>query len=114
MNEENSAPAPEERTVEENPVSEDVPGESEEIQSDIPAPVPSHRIESSLMQSVAEYYAKGDWIPDMSTALPDGWGDEVLGEGLFDLFGMETWSEDDRRKFSETLIGGWKDRLNKG
>ena len=114
VNEENSAPAPEERTAEENPISEDVPGESEEIQSDIPAPVPSHRIESSLMQSVAEYYAKGDWIPDMSTALPDGWSDEVLGEGLFDLFGMETWSEDDRRKFSETLIGGWKDRLNKG
>ena len=94
---ENSAEVPEEETVVDNPT-----------------PVPSHNIESALMRSVAEYYAKGDWVPDMSTAFPEGWAEDVLGAGLSDFFGMETWSDEDRKNFSDTLMGGWKDRLNKG
>ena len=75
--------------------------------------IPSHKIENSLMAAVAEYYSAGNWIPDMSFALPTDFADKVLGEGLSDFWGMETWAESDRKNFVTTIIDGWKQRLNK-
>jgi len=75
--------------------------------------IPSHKIENSLMAAVAEYYSAGNWIPDMSFALPADFADKVLGEGLSDFWGMETWAESDRKNFVTTIIDGWKQRLNK-
>ena len=78
---------------------------------EMPVPVPSHEITDSLLASVAQYYAAGNWVPDMSLALPKGWAEDVFGNGLYDFFGMETWAETDRKNFVDTLIGGWKDRM---
>lgn len=78
---------------------------------DMQSPVPSHDIKDSLIASVAQYYAAGNWIPDMSIALPNGWAEDVFGNGLSDFFGMETWAEADRKNFVDTLIGGWRDRM---
>ncbi|MBQ7938466.1 MAG: extracellular solute-binding protein [Oscillospiraceae bacterium] len=83
------------------------PGKS----SEEPSFVPSHRVESSLLTSVGQYYAAGNWIPDVTTAMPKDWNDSVLFEGLSDFFKMENWTDEDRKGFSETLLGGWKDRL---
>ena len=75
--------------------------------------VPSHNISNSLMAAVGEYYSAGNWIPDMSVALPSGFAEEILGKNLSDYWGMETWAESDRKNFVDTIIGGWKERLNK-
>ncbi len=92
--------------------SADMPSAPENQQdSEMPSPAPSHNISDSLLASVAQYYAAGNWIPDMSIALPGDWAKDVLEEGLSDFFGMETWAESDRKNFIDTLIGGWKDRL---
>ena len=45
--------------------------------------------------------------------LPADFADKVLGEGLSDFWGMETWAESDRKNFVTTIIDGWKQRLNK-
>ncbi len=73
----------------------------------------SHNISSGLMASVAEYYAAGNWIPDLSFALPADFSEKILGESLSDYWGMETWAESDRENFVDTIIGGWKERLDK-
>ncbi|MBR3609923.1 MAG: extracellular solute-binding protein [Oscillospiraceae bacterium] len=74
---------------------------------------PSHRIENSLMASLGEYYAKGNWLPDMTFALPADFAEKILGNSLSDYWGMADWSEKDRRNFVDTIIGGWKERLDK-
>lgn len=75
--------------------------------------IPSHSISNSLMASVAEYYAAGNWIPDLSFALPADFTEKILGENLSDYWGMETWADSDRKNFVDTIIGGWKERLDK-
>ncbi len=74
---------------------------------------PSHSISGSLMAAVAEYYSAGNWIPDLSFALPADFSEKILGESLSDFWGMETWAESDRENFVDTIIGGWKERLDK-
>lgn len=74
---------------------------------------PSHKISGTLMESVAEYYAEGNWIPDLSFALPADYSEKILGESLSDYWGMETWADSDRKDFKDILLGGWKERLNK-
>ena len=74
---------------------------------------PSHKISGTLMESVAEYYAEGNWIPDLSFALPADYSEKILGENLSDYWGMETWADSDRKDFKDILLGGWKERLDK-
>ena len=74
---------------------------------------PSHKLNSSLMEAVAEYYSAGNWIPDLSFALPADFAEKILGESLSDFWGMETWTDSDRKNFVDTIIGGWKERLDK-
>ena len=93
-----------ESAPEENPAAE---------QNPTAEPVPSHSIKNSLYSAVAEYYATGNWIPDMSSALPADFAEKVLGEGTADYWGMETWTEQNRTDFSDMLLSGWKTRLNK-
>lgn len=95
-------------SAEENPMgeNEETPGINTEF-------VPSHRLEKSLTARVAEYYASGSWVPDMSIAFPGNWSEDVLAEELMDFFGMETWSDDDRKGFINELMEGWKDRMEK-
>ncbi len=73
---------------------------------------PSHKISNSLMNSVAKYYAEGNWIPNLSFSLPADFIEKILGEGLSDFWGMETWSDSDRKNFTDIVINGWKDRIN--
>ena len=88
-------------------------GTSEE-NPDMIGPInPSHNIQNSLMAAVAEYYAAGNWIPDLSFALPKDFAEKILGEGLSDFWGMKNWADTDRKGLVETIIGGWKDRINK-
>ena len=75
--------------------------------------VPSHSISNSLDAAVAEYYASGNWIPDMASALPGDYIEKILGGSLKDFWGMETWADADRKNFVDTIIGGWKERLDK-
>ncbi len=85
-----------------------------EVNPDMEGPItPSHSISNSLMNSVAEYYSAGNWIPDLSFALPADFAEKILGEGLSDFWGMETWADSDRKNFVDTIMGGWKERLNK-
>ena len=92
----------------------DEEGNSGEENPDLVGPmIPSHNISNSLMASVAEYYAAGNWIPDLSFALPADFSEKILGENLSDYWGMETWADSDRKNFVDTLIGGWKERLDK-
>lgn len=74
---------------------------------------PSHSVSNSLMAAVADYYAKGNWIPDMSFALPGDFSEKVLGKNLGDFWGMENWAEADRKNFIEKFIEGWRERINK-
>lgn len=74
---------------------------------------PSHVISDSLLSAVADYYANGNWIPDMSKALPGDFVEEILGKGTSDFWGMETWTDEDRTNFVDTILGGWKERLDK-
>ena len=92
-------------------------GAEESIPEEVPEMVgpmnPSHKVSGTLMESVAEYYAEGNWIPDLSFALPADYSEKILGENLSDYWGMETWADSDRKNFVDTIIGGWKERLNK-
>lgn len=88
-------------------------GEAEQNPVQGGANMPSHKVTGSLQEAVAEYYAKGNWIPDMTFALPADFADEILGDSLSDFWGMETWEESDRREFVEIITEGWKDRLDK-
>lgn len=98
--------APESANSEENKTPEENP--------DMIGPInPSHNISNSLMSSLAEYYAAGNWIPDLSFALPADFAENILGKGLSDFWGMENWADSDRKGLVEKIIGGWKDRLNK-
>lgn len=63
---------------------------------------------NSLMRSVARYYAEGNWIPDMSTALPADFSEKVLKNGLSDFMGMKDWNDEHRKSFSETILSGWR------
>ena len=92
-------------------VPEDVP--PEETMENPVLMNPSHNISNSLMKSVAEYYAAGNWIPDLAFALPADFSEKILGESLSDYWGMETWADSDRKNFVDTIIGGWKERLDK-
>ena len=114
----------------ENPVTEENPSSKtatepenpQSMQEDVSPEVtlenpvlktPSHNISNSLMKSVAEYYAAGNWIPDLAFGLPGDFSDKILGESLSDYWGMETWADSDRKNFVDTIIGGWKERLDK-
>ncbi len=77
------------------------------------ANIPTHSIENSLMASVAEYYAAGNWVPDMFAYLPKDFAEEVLKGKLGDYFGMETWTDQNRSDFVDHIITGWKDLLDK-
>lgn len=72
---------------------------------------PSHRISTSLMAAVADYYAAGNWIPDFSLALPSGFADRILRKGLSDYWGKESWTDSDRSGFVEKLLSGWKENI---
>lgn len=101
-----SLPANDNSSAGENSIPEQNP--------DMVGPInPSHIIQNSLMAAVAEYYAAGNWIPDMSFALPADFADKIFGEGLSDYWGMETWAESDRKNFVSTIIEGWRERINK-
>ena len=76
-------------------------------------PAANYAIADSLTSSVARYYAKGDWIPVMTGALPDGWITDVLGKNLTEYWGKEVWSDEDVSAFSDRLITGWNDRIKK-
>lgn len=85
------------------------------IESENPAaassPTPSHKIKNPLYESVARYYAEGNWIPDMTSAFDEDWDDGVLEEGISDFFGAESFGENERKSFIGALIDGWKNRL---
>lgn len=101
-----SLPANENSSAGENSIPEQNP--------DMVGPInPSHIIQNSLMAAVAEYYAAGNWIPDMSFTLPADFADKIFGEGLSDYWGMETWAESDRKNFVSTIIEGWRERIDK-
>lgn len=105
-----------ENSAMENSAIENSDGENSapEQNPDMVGPMtPSHSITNSLMAAVSEYYAAGNWIPDLSFALPADFADKILGEGLSDFWGMETWAESDRKNFVSTIITGWKERLDK-
>ncbi len=74
---------------------------------------PSHSISNSLMSALADYYATGNWIPDMSLALPKDFSEKILGKNLWDYWSKESWAESDRKNFITSFIEGWKERLNK-
>ena len=65
------------------------------------------------MESLAEYYSEGNWIPDLSFALPADFSKNILGESLSGYWGKESWSESDRKDFTDILIGGWKNLIDK-
>ena len=75
--------------------------------------IPSQNVSGTLLSAVADYYAAGNWIPDMTAAMPADFVDEVLGKGTRDYWGMETWTAEDRTGFVETILGGWKERLDR-
>lgn len=62
-------------------------------------------LSSSLMRSVAKYYAEGNWIPELATSVPGSWNNDIFGKSLSDYWGKTTWSDDDR----ENLVTGWID-----
>ena len=100
-----------------SPENPEPSGAEESIPEEVPEMVgpmnPSHKVSGTLMESVAEYYAEGNWLPDFSFALPADFSEKILGESLSDYWGMETWADSDRKNFVDTIIGGWKERLNK-
>ena len=100
-------------TESENPGLAEEESSGEENPDLVGPMIPSHSISNSLMASVAEYYAAGNWIPDLSFALPADFTEKILGENLSDYWGMETWADSDRKNFVDTIIGGWKERLDK-
>lgn len=61
------------------------------------------KLSTSLMRSVARYYAEGNWLPELASAVPDGWRDEVFGKSLADYWNKTVWSDEDR----ENLVTGW-------
>lgn len=100
--EENSSDASAENSSEaEAPLPEENPEPA-------PEPIPSHNLEDSLAKAVSRYYSEGKWIPDMSGALPDEFGEKVFEKGLSDFWGMETWAEGDRKNFVDIITEGWK------
>lgn len=111
---ENSAPSgtsENSRTAPENSsVSESMPEENPEMVGPMN---PSHKISGSLMESLAEYYSEGNWIPDLSFALPADFSKNILGKSLSGYWGKESWSESDRKDFTDILIGGWKNLIDK-
>ena len=111
---ENSAPSgtsENSRTAPENSsVTESMPEENPEMVGPMN---PSHKISGSLMESLAEYYSEGNWIPDLSFALPADFSKNILGESLSGYWGKESWSESDRKDFTDILIGGWKNLIDK-
>ena len=105
-----------------SPENAEPSGDKQESAGDAPMPemgettgemTPSHRIENSLMASLGEYYAEGNWIPDMSFALPAKFSEDILGGSLSGYWGMESWSESDHKDFVDIIIGGWKNLLDK-
>ena len=74
-------------------------------------PSANYAIQNSLMASVARYFAKGDWIPAMTNALPSGWTSDVLGKNLNEYWGKEIWSGEDISAFTDRLLSGWTERI---
>lgn len=74
-------------------------------------PAANYAIQNSLTAAVARYFADGDWIPAMTTALPAGWTNDVLGKNLTEYWGKEVWSGDDITAFTDRLLSGWTERL---
>ena len=108
-----SASSPESRTSE---PTRDPSGNtaSSEENPDMIGPInPSHNIQNSLMAAVAEYYAAGNWIPDLSFALPADFSKDILGNSLSGYWGKESWSESDHKDFVDIIIGGWKNLMDK-
>lgn len=90
--------------------TETKPGETTETPV---KPQANYTLKSSLMESVARYYAKGDWIPVMTGALPNGWTADVLGKNLTEYWGKEVWSDDDVTTLADRLVTGWNDLMKK-
>ena len=110
MSSENAKSSPETENSESSPEN----SSQNEENPDMVGPMnPSHKLNSSLMEAVAEYYSSGNWIPDLSFALPADFAEKILGESLSDFWGMEIWTDSDRKNFVDTIIGGWKERLDK-
>ncbi len=82
---------------------------SEEVTRKIP--LRKAAVSDSLMNSVMEYYNSGNWIADMAASLPVDFADNVLGS-LSDYWGMEAWSSDDRKNFTDSIINGWKELID--
>lgn len=94
-----------------------VPSEEQQIPEENPEMIgpmnPSHKLSGTLMESVAEYYAEGNWIPDLSFALPADFSKDILGNSLSGYWGKESWSESDHKDFVDIIIGGWKNLMDK-
>lgn len=105
-------PGAKSKTEGETPETSSEPSSLEENPDLIGPMNPSHVIQNSLMASVAEYYSAGNWIPDLSFGLPADFAEKILGESLSDYWGMENWADSDRKNFIDTIIGGWKERLD--
>ena len=103
--EENSRTAPENSSG-----TESMPEENPEMVGPMN---PSHKISGTLMEAVAEYYQSGNWIPDLSFALPADFSKNILGESLSGYWGKESWSESDHKDFIDIIIGGWKNLIDK-
>ena len=105
-------PGAKSKTESESPETSSEPSSLEENPDLIGPMNPSHVIQNSLMASVAEYYSAGNWIPDLSFGLPADFAEKILGESLSDYWGMENWADSDRKNFIDTILGGWKERLD--
>ncbi len=98
-------------------ISEEIPESSmessEEGSSEAARRIPIRRstLSEGLMSSVMEYYNSGNWIADMAAYLPVDFSDNVLGS-LSDYWGKETWSNDDRKNFAQSIINGWKELID--
>lgn len=62
-----------------------------------------YALSDSLSRALARYYSSGDWIPDMVSAMPNGWRSDTFGKSLTDYWNKAAWSDEDR----ESLVSGW-------
>lgn len=60
-------------------------------------------LSDSLSRAVARYYASGNWIPELVTAMPRAWRADAFGKSLTDYWNKPAWSDEDR----ENLVTGW-------
>ena len=73
----------------------------------------NYGITDSLAAAVAKYYAEGNWIPALASALPSGFAKDILGDNLPTYWGKEIWETEDRENFVDMIIGGWNEKMKK-